>query len=334
MAVKESRSVIVIQGAQNPVRFGTMEPMHRKHNPILFIILPLIVFMTLSLSGCQQLAQGFSLAPTSSPTSTSLPTKTATATPTHTPTPTIQPTRTSTPTPTITPTPTWAVIEGGKVTIPILLYHHVNGKENDRYSVTVEDFAQQMKALHEWGYTTLTISELVNLIWYGGPIPPRPIIITFDDGNMDVYENAFPIMNEYGFKGVMYLVANRLYSEDFLHPVQVREMAEAGWEFGNHSMTHARLTDSNTNVGYELSESRAFLQRELGLEIRSFAYPFAEVNPGIITQAERAGYTSAVGVGIFNEHYPGSIYYLSRREVEGMKSLEDFQALLPWTSLP
>ncbi len=309
-----------------------MGALSMKHQYMLRWGFSLIIISGLVLSGCQGfsnvLAQFYTPTPSLTSTCTPTPTSTATLTPTPTPTPT------STPTPTITPTPTWAVIPGGQVLVPILLYHHVDGSRTDRYSVTVQAFAQQMEKLHEWGYTTLTISELARLILSGGSIPPRPIVISFDDGNLDVYTNAFPIMEQYGFKGVMYVVANRLSSTDFLHVPQLKELIDAGWEIGSHSMTHSNLKDTTTDLHLEINESKVMLEQELGITIKSFAYPFADANPDIINHTEDAGYQSAVGVGIFNLHSPDTILFLSRREVEGMQPMDEFTALLPWTTKP
>ena len=89
-----------------------------------------------------------------------------------------------------------------QVTVPILLYHHVVAENHPgRYYVSRENFAAQMRSLKSWGYTTITIKQLVRKLTKGSPLPDRPVVITFDDGNLDVYEYAYRIMDELSFIG-------------------------------------------------------------------------------------------------------------------------------------
>jgi peptidoglycan/xylan/chitin deacetylase (PgdA/CDA1 family) len=134
-----------------------------------------------------------------------------------------------------------------------LLYHHVSDNgDGNRYYVSVATFRAQMKALHDWGYTAITVHDLVEVLTNGGELPSRPVVITFDDGNLDIYQNAFPIMHELGFVGTAYIVASRLQWPAFLNVEQIQEMADDGWEIGSHSMTHSDLTTDYSNVDFEM----------------------------------------------------------------------------------
>ena len=108
--------------------------------------------------------------------------------------------------------------------------------------VSVPDFQAQMQALHDWGYTAIPISLLLDALIDGAELPPKPIVITFDDGNRNIYDNAFPIMKEYNFPGVFYIVGNRVNSgTNITHAPELKEMVDAGWEIGSHSYTHSDL---------------------------------------------------------------------------------------------
>ena len=270
------------------------------------------------------------------PSATALPTETETQTPlpTLTSTPTLTPTATLTLTPTPTPTPTWAMQGPGKVVCPILLYHHIsqpNSSATSTYYISPEDFEIQMKALRDWGYTSISISQLVEAILHGARLPNRPVVITFDDGNLDVYTNAFPIMQKYGFTGVMYIVANELHADGYIDVDHIQEMAAAGWEVGSHSMTHAHLPDAHDRLYYEINQSRIELEGVLGLPVRSFAYPYGEMNTTVSTQVQSYGYTSAVGLGTLWNQSVYNLYYLSRRPVIGGIDLGTFASYLPWS---
>lgn len=157
------------------------------------------------------------------------------ALPTATPEPTITPTATETPQPTQTPlpthtlTPTWAYSPAGSATVPILLYHHIANPENpSRYHVSPEIFEEQMTWLFDHGYTAIPITLLVNAIKEGAELPAKPVVITFDDGDLDVYENAFPIMQKYGFSGVFYIITDWIDAKNMVTKAQLDEMIASG----------------------------------------------------------------------------------------------------------
>jgi len=219
-----------------------------------------------------------------------------------------------------------------QVTVPILLYHHVVAENHPgRYYVSRENFAAQMSSLKSWGYTTITIKQLVSTLTKGSPLPDRPVVITFDDGNLDVYEQAYPIMEKLSYIGSVYVVANRLNTDGFLQKEQLEEMVASGWEVGSHSMTHADLVRNHAQVRREILQSRLDLNELLGIEVETFAYPFGLTDTYISDKVQDYGYRAGLGVGTVSNHSLGTLYYLSRREVQGGFELDDFASLLPWS---
>lgn len=247
--------------------------------------------------------------------------------------PTMTSTLTATPLPTNTPLPTatatFAPVEAGELKIPILLYHHVSDTmPANRYVVSRENFRLQMDRLRALGYSTISISKLVDVLIYGGLMPANPVVITFDDGNVDVYENAYPIMNEMNFTGVLYIVANRLESPGFMDVDQLKQMVASGWEIGSHSETHVDLTKDHDVVRYEELQSRLDLEEAISVTVKTFAYPFGLTDEYVSQSAQDYGYAAAVGLGTSIDHTWGTLFYLSRREVQGDYSLAQFVALL------
>ncbi|MFN2237265.1 MAG: polysaccharide deacetylase family protein [Anaerolineales bacterium] len=251
-------------------------------------------------------------------------------TPTLTPSATLSPTPTETPTPTLTPT--WIFNEAGQVVAPILLYHHVEGEvSNSRYYVSIPDFRAQMQALYDWGYTAIPISLLLNALIDGAELPPKPIVITFDDGNRDIYDNAFPIMRDYDFPGVFYIVGNRVNSgTNITHAPELREMVEAGWEIGSHSYTHSDLTLDHSIARYEILQSKLDIEDAVGVEVSTFAYPFGLVDPYLAQKVSDYGYRAGMGLGTSWTHTWGSMFYLNRIEIHGDFSVDYMGSLLPW----
>jgi len=218
---------------------------------------------------------------------------------------------------------------GSVVEVPILLYHHVvDGLSEGRFQVSAMDFRQQMAYLRAQGYQAIPLSRLVDVLLHGGTLPEQAVVVTFDDGYADVYTQAFSILQEMGMTGTVFVVAGRLDYKGFLTSEQVVTLHRAGWDVGSHTMTHLDLTQHHDRVREEVLDSRLRLGNLLGEPIRLFAYPFALSDPYVQRRVYDLGYYAAVGVGTTNRHGPGNLYYLSRREVRGDMTMEEFIGLL------
>jgi peptidoglycan/xylan/chitin deacetylase (PgdA/CDA1 family) len=275
---------------------------------------------------------------------TGTPAKETSPTPTETPPP---PTVTASVTPTLTatqtlppspiPTETWGKQGPGNVTVPILLYHRIDVSPTDsRYYVSPEKFEEQMELLHNWGYTNITTKMLIEAITEGAELPPRPFLLTFDDGHLDNYTTAFPIMQKYGFTGALYLVVNYIGTDGYMDVDQILEMHKAGWEVGSHSKNHFDLMQLNPQMmRAEIVGSRTLLEKMLGIPIETFAYPFGLMNNSIIDYVRFAGYTSAMGAsGYTSSQGKWNLYYLQRVEIKGTEDATTFTRFLPWQGNP
>ena len=255
-------------------------------------------------------------------------TQTVTAAPTASPTPTFK----------ASPTSTFAWIHQGpyEITMPIFLYHHIEISEHEsQYYVPPGKFYEEMKLLHDWGYTTITLKMLLTAIKEGADLPARPILITFDDGHLSVYTTAFPIMQQYGFTGIAYIVGTYMDAPGFMTTDQVKELTKAGWEVGSHSMRHNTLTALEPDDQlYEISRSRKYLEERLGVRVKSFAYPFGLSDDNIFEMVHNAGYTSAMGLGYSHAQGTGNIFLLQRRDVKGTYDVKKFASFLPWYGDP
>ncbi|HUI88580.1 MAG TPA: polysaccharide deacetylase family protein [Anaerolineales bacterium] len=293
-----------------------------------------IALLTVLLAGCNGMVVD---APTATQTASLLP---PTATATVTPTPSITPTFTQTP----IPSPTWVSQGPGHVQVPIFMYHHVSDSPiGSDYYVPPEKFDVEMKLLHDWGYTTITTSMLVQAITQGVSLPPRPIIISFDDSWESQYSNAFPIMKKYGFTGVLYTVVSYIgrpsgltTDPSYLTADQLKEMAAAGWEIGSHTETHQNVTVmTDDQLHYEIVQSRKDLQQELGVPILTFAYPFGGANSAVIDYVHFAGYIAAMGAtGFTADQGKGNLFELQRCEIKYSDDAKSIIRFLPWLGNP
>lgn len=287
----------------------------------------IILAMSLLLTACGGAAEA-APEPTATGSVPPSPTVTATVTttPTITPMPTISP----------TPTPTWVAQGPDAVVVPILLYHRIGASPIDsQYYVPPDKFEAQMKLLHDWEYTVIPVELLVNAIKEGAELPPRPVLITFDDGDISVYTTAFPILQKYGLTGVVYIVGNYMDTEGYMTAEQIKELVDAGWEVGSHSRSHRDLRQLQPEIQrVEIVDARKELQKATGASVDTFAYPFGFMGNTAGSYVHAAGYIAAMGLGFTSDQGKGNLFWLQRRDVKGEYDIKQFADFLPWQGDP
>ena len=266
--------------------------------------------------------------------------KIPTSTPTPVP-PTPEPTATETATlaPTSSPTPSWNMVGPGDVECLLLMYNSIasNTDEDPFYQwesdtfISMDDFRYQLKVLKESGYTSIPVSLLTEAIYSGAELPPKPVIITFEASHRNLYETTFPIMQEFGFTGTVFLVQDYTNGKYMATSDQIKEMIAAGWEIGSRGKSgDVNLTSPGQDLGPEISGSRLYLEETYGVSVTTFSYPGGAMDANVVSRVSEWGYRSAVG--IFKSTTAGfaNIYYLPRYEVLNTWTDEDFYNVLPW----
>jgi peptidoglycan/xylan/chitin deacetylase (PgdA/CDA1 family) len=217
----------------------------------------------------------------------------------------------------------------GNVDIPILLYHHISiGAPANSYTVSQAVFRDQMDYLSKNGFNTISMDDLVRSIEFGADLPSKPVMITFDDGNENVYLNAFPIMQEKDFFGIVMIIANRIGADGFLSDEQLLILNQHGWEIGSHGTRHIDLVKEPQALRDEIANSKRIIEKKLNLPVTIFAYPYGKASPQAMDWVKRIGYLSALGLGINNDHSSEDLFYLQRREVKKEFDLVEFSRLL------
>ncbi len=279
--------------------------------------------------------------PTPTHTATATPTPTSTATPTasHTPTATATPTFTPTPTHTATPTPLRPTPDGvsRQVRVPILMYHYISdpppGSGSFRYdlSVTPRNFEAQLQYLKREGYQSITLNDLALFLTVGKPLPPKPVILTFDDGYRDAYIHAFPLLQRFGFAGTFFLISSQLdaNSSDFLSWAEVEEMAAAGMRFEPHSYDHPDLRNRGFDfVVFQVLAPKQAIESRTGETCRFFAYPSGRYDDFVIDVLRSAGYWGGVLTEQGATHTTDDLFTLHRVRIHGGDDLDTFIRML------
>ncbi|MFI6023376.1 polysaccharide deacetylase family protein [Streptomyces sp. NPDC051287] len=224
--------------------------------------------------------------------------------------------------------------------VPILMYHSVATAPNratHALSVAPEAFAEQMALVADLGLTPVTTAELAAGWRSGGPLPGRPVLITFDDGYEGVHRHALPVLAKHGFAATLFVSTGWIRGaydtgggpDAMLDWDQVRELAYAGCEIGGHSHTHPQLDQlDDDRLRAELVWCRDIVAEQLGSAPASFAYPFGYSSRRVRHAVRDTGHTQALAVGNGLAHRRQGPYALHRVTVRRTTDTAEFVRLL------
>ena len=180
--------------------------------------------------------------------------------------------------------------------VPVLLFHDVSPDLTGKPpGLTVSP--KRFRALIEWlaahGYTGISARDWLQAREGRGEIPPKPVVITFDDGYASIAEHAFPVLRDYAFGATVFVVTRLIghtnawdvpkwRSLPLMDANQLRFWAAAGVELGSHSCTHPDLTKLTAcELEEEVASSRDELANVAGTPVVSFAYPYGLHNEAV-----------------------------------------------------
>jgi peptidoglycan/xylan/chitin deacetylase (PgdA/CDA1 family)/glycosyltransferase involved in cell wall biosynthesis len=207
--------------------------------------------------------------------------------------------------------------------IPVLMYHKIPAAPlatKHQIYVTAENFEKHLAYFKQRKLTPITFADYLQFAsgeWALADFPARPIILTFDDGYTDNYTNLLPLMQQYGYRGVLYLLGdfNIRYNKwdadadptepraEIMDLAQKRAFVAAGWEIGAHTMSHAKLTTLPLpEAAAEICASKTALEHALQTEIVSFAYPYGDLNEAVKNAVRSAGFALGVATDTGGMH--------------------------------
>jgi len=184
---------------------------------------------------------------------------------------------------------------GGRGPVPVLMYHQFGDVESPLV-VDPGDLVAQLDYLSAEGYRTITLRHLLEHFLSGEPLPPRPVVLTFDDGYRTLYDLVFPLLRERSMVATAFLITGNVsVRETSVTWDMAREMAELGLEIGAHTITHPDLrTLSAAELERQLKGSRRVLEERLGVEVLFFSYPAGRYDDRVREAVVDAGYLGAV----------------------------------------
>lgn len=197
-----------------------------------------------------------------------------------------------------TPAPASAILNRPQV--PVLCYHQVRDWQysDDASARTIITppvrFAEQLAALAGAGYATVTPDQLVSSLEYGTGLPPRPVMLSFDDGSQSQYANALPVLRRHRFVATFFVMTVVLDKPTWLSRAQVRELQSYGMTIGAHTYDHPPVTEyAGTDWQEQLVRPAQELTDLTGRPVRYFAFPYGVWNQAALPHLHAAGYHAA-----------------------------------------
>ncbi len=240
--------------------------------------------------------------------------------------------------------PRWLLALKDNQRVIVLLYHRINDDLRDSVTVGIEQFDKQMEIVNK-KCTVVSIEDIIR-----GNLPRnsfRPLVaVTFDDGYLDNYENAVPILLKHKIPAAFFISTGLIGTKNgFKHDIlklgkalpnmnwkQIEHMKQLGFTIGSHTINHINCAkDDVEKVRQEIVESKQTLEDKLGMKDIIFSYPFGkkeDINNSILEYVREVGYIGCVSAyGGCNENVINPFNVL-RMGVDSNFSILAFQARL------
>lgn len=226
--------------------------------------------------------------------------------------------------------------------VPVLMYHSFDdGEADDRFVVSRRNLVRQARLLKLLRYRALPFDRLVALLRSGAELPPRSVVITFDDGYRDNLEIAWPVLRRRRLPPTIFLVSDRIGGENdwadaggeggmltgrrLLSAAEIARLQDEGVGFGAHTRTHPLLSETGDGeLAEETAAARAELEGALGESILSLAYPYGDFDPRVVAATAAAGFAGACTVENTLVNRGNDPLQIPRLEVRGGDSLATF----------
>ncbi|MBT9392449.1 polysaccharide deacetylase family protein [Hymenobacter sp. NST-14] len=184
--------------------------------------------------------------------------------------------------------------------VPILCYHQIrdwrakDSKGAKDYIVPVEQFKAQIKMLADSGYHTILPDQLYAYLTTGATLPSKPVMLTFDDTDLDQFTVARPTLDKYGFKAVYFIMTVSLGRPNYMSKAQVKQLSDEGNVIGSHTWDHHNVKKyQGQDWVTQIEEPTKKLEEITGKKINYFAYPFGLWNPEAIPELKKRGMDAA-----------------------------------------
>jgi peptidoglycan/xylan/chitin deacetylase (PgdA/CDA1 family) len=225
------------------------------------------------------------------------------------------------------------------VKLPILTYHSID-ESGSIISTAPKVFRQQMKSLSASGYKVISLKELAKSLIENELPSPKTLALTFDDGFQNFYTEAFPVLEEFGFKATVFIVTDfcdktndwagnppHIPPGRLLSWREIKELSECGIEIGTHTRTHPDLTRiSIAEAEREIIESKAVIEDLLGAQVTTFAYPYGKFNT-LVKQIVEKNFIAACSTNLGKVRRRSDFFSLERIDTYYLSNPKIFNSM-------
>ncbi len=207
----------------------------------------------------------------------------------------------------------WCV---SKKALPVLMYHHITNQHGvEKLELSRDTLLMQMKFLKDNGFQVVDARGLLTDLT-SQQRPAKHVALTFDDGNKDNYTNAMSALDQWGFKGIFFIVTDWVGKPGFMSWDEIRDLEKHGHIIGSHTLTHRFLTEIPlAEAKEEIYNSKALIEENLGHPIRFFCYPAGRFNTAVQKLVQEAGYEAAFTTGRGSSSGPRDVFAIPRIRV-------------------
>ncbi|WP_240047302.1 polysaccharide deacetylase family protein [Hymenobacter nivis] len=184
--------------------------------------------------------------------------------------------------------------------VPILCYHQIrdwtgrDSKGAKDYIVPVAAFKAQIKMLADSGYHTVSPDQLYAYLTTGARLPAKPIMLTFDDTDLDQFTVARPTLAQYNFKAMYFVMTVSLGRPKYMSKAQVKQLSDEGNVIGSHTWDHHNVKKyQGQDWVTQIDKPTKTLEEITGKKINYFAYPFGLWNPQAFPELKQRGFVAA-----------------------------------------
>lgn len=254
--------------------------------------------------------------------------------------------------------------EDDGIRVPIVMYHSVlkKSKEMGKYVITPTEFESDLRYLKEHDYSSITMTELIEYVYNNTGLPSKPVILTFDDGNLNNYIYGKPLLEKYEMKAVISIVGvyTELFSKDppptknpdyaFISWNQIKTMSDSGYfEIQNHTYSLHSINKNRYGIKKRKGESlenykniiisdivqlQNKISESTGITPNTFSYPFGSVSKEAKAIVKELGFKASLscveGVNIINRNKTDVLFGLKRNNrPHGVSSEVFFKKICP-----
>jgi peptidoglycan/xylan/chitin deacetylase (PgdA/CDA1 family) len=171
--------------------------------------------------------------------------------------------------------------------------------------------------LNDFHYNVIALKEAIPYLEKKKKIPPKTIVLTFDDGFYNNYTYAYPLLRKYNMPATIFIVTGWLETPGYLGWGEVKEMSDSGIiTIGSHTINHFELIKLNSDdLEREIKESKSILENRLGKRVDLFCYPKGEFNKKVHDAVKDAGYICAAGTNPGRAGYSNDIFAIKRVKI-------------------